>query len=253
METPTSRSTNRRRWTHFAGTGAVALVAATRIVSAAGAATTPANAPIGATGSVAAMTGSTMEVQNPSSGQTTVNWTSTTTFSKSVTEAVSSLTVGTCVTVTGTPSKSSKTTIAARSISVAADSSTGSCTGRFRPGGRGGRRRRARRRLPFRRTRRVARRAAHARPSIRGRADGFPGSRPIAIATGKVTAVSGSTLSVSGYDLSPGSFARPKSSKSTIEDEEADHAQDGEPQDHDHDATTVGCDPDCRGDGPGRR
>ena len=61
---------------------------------------------------------SNMEVQNASSGQTTVNWTSTTTFSKTVTEAVSALAAGDCVSVTGTPSKKSKTTIAARSITV---------------------------------------------------------------------------------------------------------------------------------------
>ncbi len=42
----------------------------------------------------------------------------TTTFTQTVTETVSSLAVGDCVTVTGTPSKKSKTTIAARSITI---------------------------------------------------------------------------------------------------------------------------------------
>ena len=48
-----------------------------------------ANAPVGASGSVAALGASSMEVQNASSGQTTVSWTSTTQFSKTVSEAVS--------------------------------------------------------------------------------------------------------------------------------------------------------------------
>ena len=69
-----------------------------------------------------------MEVQNASSGQTTVNWSTTTTFSKTVTEAVSALVAGDCVTVNGTPSKKSKTTIAARTITVSTASSSGSCT-----------------------------------------------------------------------------------------------------------------------------
>ena len=189
---------------------------ATTLASAAGAATAPANAPIGATGSVAALSGSTMEVQNPSSGQTTVNWTSTTNFSKSVTETVSSLTPGTCVTVTGTSSKSSKTTIAARSISVVAASTTGSCTGQFRPGGGaggangpggGG----------FRFGGRGGGTTGGTRPTFNpGSGRRFPNLGSIAIATGKVTAVSGTTLSVSGYDLSPGNFVRPgTSAKST--------------------------------------
>ena len=252
METPTSRSTNRGRWTQFAA-GAVALVTATTIASAAGAATAPANAPIGATGSVAALSGSTMEVQNPSSGQTTVNWTSTTSFSKSVTEAVNSLTAGTCVTVTGTPSKSSKTTIAARSISVVAASTTGSCTGQFRPGsgtggangpGGGG----------FRFGGRGGGTTGGTRPTFNsGSGRRFPNLGSIAIATGKVTAVSGSTLSVSGYDLSPGSFARPTKSTNRPKTKKPTT-----PKTENLKITTTErhhgrCDPERRGDGPGRR
>ena len=90
MQSLTSRSSTRRRFMRLAGTGATALLAATAVASAAGAATAPANAP-GATGSVASLSGSSMEVQNASSGQTTVNWTPTTTFSKTVTEAVSAV------------------------------------------------------------------------------------------------------------------------------------------------------------------
>ena len=63
MQTPTSRSTDRRRWARFLGTGATALVAATAVASAAGAATPP-TPRRGASGSVAALSASSMEVQN---------------------------------------------------------------------------------------------------------------------------------------------------------------------------------------------
>jgi uncharacterized protein DUF5666 len=209
-------STSRRHWARFVASGTVALVATTTLAATADAATPP-NATIGASGSVAALSGSTMEVQNPNTGQTTVSWTLTTSFSKSVTEAVSSLASGDCVTVTGTPSKSSKTTIAARNISVVSAPSTGSCTGQFRPGsggaaagvgpGAGG----------FRFGRAGGGTSGGTRPTFNsGSGRRFPNLGSIAIATGKVTSVSGSTLSVSGIDLSPGSFARPaKSTKPT--------------------------------------
>ncbi len=208
MQTPIGRRPG-QRWARFAGTGAVALLATTALASVAGAATPPAHAPSGASGSVAALSGTTMEVQNPSTGQTAVNWTTTTTFSKSVTEAVSSLAAGDCVTVTGAPSKSSKTTIEARSISVVAATSTGSCTEQFRAdgaagaggangpggggfrfggGGEGGT-------------------TGGTRPTFKaGSGRGFAGSANIAIATGKVTGVSGSTVKVTGYDITPGQF-----------------------------------------------
>ena len=77
-----------------------------------------------------------MEVQNPNSGQTTVSWTATTRFSKIVKQSVGQLATGDCITVTGTASKSSKNTIAARSISVVPATASGMCTGRT--GGSGG-------------------------------------------------------------------------------------------------------------------
>lgn len=213
MQTLTSRSTSRRRWARFLGTGATALVAATTIGSVAGAATTSTNAPGIATGSVAALQASSMEVQNPSTGQTTVSWTTSTQFSKTVSQSVSSLAAGDCVTVTGTPSKSSKTTIAARSITVRSPSSTGSCSvgtgssatsgGAFAgPGG-----------FNFRRSGSGI--PGGTRPSFpAGATRRFAGGlNSIAIASGKVTGVSGSTVSVSGVDVSPGSF-RTKSSTS---------------------------------------
>jgi hypothetical protein len=209
MQTPTS-GTTRRRWARCLGTGATAIVAATAVASVAGAATTA--SPIGASGSVAAITGTTMEVQNPSTGQTAVSWTPTTQFSKTVTEGVSSITVGSCVAATGTPAKSSKTTIAARSITLTTASSSGSCTGGAGrtggvPGGGGA--------FQFRS-------GGHGFPGAGSSKGGTPRSIPnslrkrlsdFAIATGKVTGVSGSTLTVSGFNVSPGSFGT-KSTKS---------------------------------------
>ncbi len=212
MQTLTSRSTSRRRWARFLVTGATALVAATTIGSVAGAATTTTSASGVANGSVAALQASSMEVQNPSTGQTTVNWTTSTQFSKTVSESVSVLTAGDCVTVTGTPSKSSKTTIAARSITVRSPSSTGSCTSRTTSGGTsnggafagpGG--------FNFRRSGTGGTRPSFPAGSARRFAGGLSS---LAIASGKVTGVSGSTVSVSGVDISPGSFSRNKASSS---------------------------------------
>jgi hypothetical protein len=155
-----------------------------------------------------------MEVQNASSGQTTVSWTSTTAFSKTVSEAVSSLVVGDCISATGTASKKSKSTIAARSITVTARTSGSlSCAGFGRASTGNG-------------------------PSGTNRPGGFAprgggffqgggtsGSRPLfpgggsgssnfpkrlaafVVAAGKVTAVHGSSVTISGIKLSPGSFA----------------------------------------------
>ena len=69
MQALTSRSSNRRRFMRLAGTGAIALLAATAVASTAGAATAPADRPIGASGSVAALGASSMEVQTPVPGR----------------------------------------------------------------------------------------------------------------------------------------------------------------------------------------
>ena len=212
MQALTKPSSNRRRFTRLAGTGATALLAATAVASTAAAATTPAR-PIGVSGSVASLSGSSMEVQNASTGQTTVNWSTTTTFSKTVTETVSALAAGNCVTVSGTPSKNSKTTIAARSITVSTASSSGSCTPGDRTGtaagaaGAGGG-------FPGGGFRRAGGTGASGsaqggtRPSFGGGSNFRKGLANLAIASGKVTAVSGSTVTVSGISISPGLFAR---------------------------------------------
>jgi hypothetical protein len=218
MEPLTGSHIPGRRWIQILGTGATALLAAGTLASTAGAATRT-NPPIGAFGSVAALSATSMEVQNPNSGQTTVSWTSTTQFSKTVTEAVSAITVGDCVTATGTASKKSKTTVAARNISVSMPNSSGACVGTSTNGPGGSN---------------IGIRAGGPAGAFRFRGgsgggppeggEGLPKGAPsgnfgrqlanLSIATGKVTAVSASTLTISGISVSPGSFQRTSQSKS---------------------------------------
>jgi hypothetical protein len=183
--------------------GMAALSAATvlGLTSVAGAA--PARPGGGASGSVASVSGSTMEVQS-TSAQTSVSWTATTTFSETATETISDVTAGDCVTVTGTPAKKSKTTIAARSVTISKPSTSGACTagaragagfggagggqGRFGAGGAGSGGTPPQGSFPGRGS---GGGSAGGRPS-------FGGGANLAVATGKVTAVNGSTMSVSG-------------------------------------------------------
>jgi hypothetical protein len=203
--------------------GCALLIGALSCASAAGAATA---APSfgSANGKVAAISGTSMEVQSQSAGQTTVNWTATTTFAKTVTLTTSAVKAGDCVTLMGTPAKKSKTTIAARTITVSTPPSSGSCTAgrgtavgsRF-GGGSGG--------PPgggF------AGRPGGGGPGGAGGAAGsggsgggfggaggrsFPGAANFAIGSGKVTSVKGSTISVTGILFS--GFARPATKPST--------------------------------------
>jgi len=84
-----------------------------------GAATRP------AFGTVAAITGTSMEVQNQQTGQVTVGWTASTTFTQDATVAASSVATGDCVMVVGT---SSKGKITAQTVSVSPRPSSGRCT-----------------------------------------------------------------------------------------------------------------------------
>ncbi|HEX3793737.1 MAG TPA: hypothetical protein VHV57_04480 [Acidimicrobiales bacterium] len=201
-----TRST--RRMSGLLGAGVLSVMLVAAVTSGSAEAATPARGGV-ASGQVASLAGTSMEVQDPTSGQTTVDWTGTTTFSQTVTEAVSALTAGECVTVIGTPAKKSKTTLAARSITVSAASSTGACTtgaagaagaggfpgggaaGRFGGGAGGG--------TPpaggfggggAAGTRTGAGAGGAGRGTFKSGSFGF--------ATGKVTAVSGSKVSVSG-------------------------------------------------------
>jgi hypothetical protein len=191
----------------------------------AGAASAPGGGGIGASGNVASITGSTMEVQS-TSAQTAVSWTPTTTFSETATKTISAVAVGDCLMVVGSPAKKSKTTIAARTITISTPSASGACVsgfgggagggfgghGRFGAGGTGG---------AGGSGSESGTGTTPARGSFPGGGSGrpgggrgsFPGAANLAIATGKVTGVSGSSVSLSGTLLSQ-LFRSSSSSKS---------------------------------------
>lgn len=189
MQQPNAHRSGPGRILGVAALGAlVSLTGAT----VAGAATTPGGFG-GASGSVAAVSGSSMEVQNPNTGQTTVTWTGSTMFSQVEKLSVGQITTGECVTVSGTPVKNSKNAVQARTISVSKASSSGSCTGfgAGRPGaavtpGSG-----------FR-TGNPPRGFTPPSGGFRHSAGGHFPNFSFAVANGKVTAVSGGHLTLSG-------------------------------------------------------
>jgi hypothetical protein len=206
MQTNSPRVGGRRR----AGLAAGATIGCASLILGlsplAGAATAPTGRGSGASGSVATISGTTMEVQS-TTAQTAVSWTPTTAFSETAAETVSAVAIGDCLTVFGTPSKKSKTTVAAHTVTINKPSSTGGYTGGLAgggglrggtgPGGPGG----------FRGGFGAGGRGAGSFPPAGGARSGggrgsFPGPSNFAIASGKVTAVSGSTVSLSGTLLS---------------------------------------------------
>lgn len=191
------------RWAAVAATLAAAL-AVLALAGAAGAATTSPRggqrfAP-GAFGSVAAISGTSMEVQSAEAGQTTVDWVSSTIFTQTVTVSATSVVTGDCATVTGKQSK--KGVITATTVAISAAPSSGACAGgTFRmgrpgsvpgagsklhpPSGRTSGGTFAHRGAPF-----------GDRP---GAKRSFPGASDVAFASGKVTAVATKTLTISGF------------------------------------------------------
>ena len=140
-----------------------------------------------ATGSIASITGDTLEVQSTGS-QTTVDLTAKTRITATVSVALSDVTAGTCILATGTRGKSGA--LNATTISISA-SVAGKCVGGFlgAPGGRrfggGGFPPGGRATFPT-------------RPA--GAGSGPPVVRPdnFAGASGKVTSVTGSTITAQG-------------------------------------------------------
>jgi Domain of unknown function (DUF5666) len=157
----------RRRWAPtLAGAGIVFLAVAA--CGGAGSAATPAAtiassaapssspAPTGAgtafpgiVGTAAAVSGSSLEVQNPTSGQVTVTFSASTAITETVTVTSKDVTVGSCVTVVGQPSATGAATGAAPGAAVKPVTATsvtisapvkGTCTaaGGFGGFGRGG-------------------------------------------------------------------------------------------------------------------
>jgi Domain of unknown function (DUF5666) len=187
-----------RRWGGTGGAVMLAVAAVAALSSAAGAASTPQSPGGSASGSVASITGTSMEVQSASAGQTTVDTTSSTTFSQTLAATQSAVAVGECLTVTGTPAKSSKTTITARSVSISQPSSSGTCTsgagGASGRGGFPGRGAQGGGGFPGGGTRPPG--GFPGRGGANGRGSFAGGS--FAVANGKVTAVSGSSVSMSG-------------------------------------------------------
>ena len=142
-------------------TTAVVLLAAAFALTAcggsgAGAASTPTTTPAaqqgrggafraafpGANGQIAALSGRTLQVQSPQSGQVAVTWTATTRFSRTVRATGSAVTVGSCVDVRTDPATSSSggaspTDVTATSITVSSPvkGSCGSGRGGFGAGG----------------------------------------------------------------------------------------------------------------------
>jgi hypothetical protein len=162
--------------------------------SGSGPSATGAGAFPGAVGSVASLSSSSMEVQNQQTGQVTVSWTPSTSFTESTTAAASSVAVGDCVVVTGSSSNGSLT---ARTVGVSQPSASGTCT-TTRPTAGGGR--------P----------GSGTAPS--GAAGGGSGT-PISFTSGKVTAVSAGSLAVYGTSAvgGPGSSTTAPSSNITID------------------------------------
>ncbi|HEX3780365.1 MAG TPA: DUF5666 domain-containing protein [Pseudonocardiaceae bacterium] len=99
-------------------------------------------APPGAFGTAAAVNPTSLEVQNPSTGQVTVNFSSSTTFSNTVSGTLADVTVGSCVTATSTAAAGSSapaagSPITARAVTITTPGANGCTAGGF-GGGAGG-------------------------------------------------------------------------------------------------------------------
>ncbi|HEY4458274.1 MAG TPA: DUF5666 domain-containing protein [Pseudonocardiaceae bacterium] len=162
-----SSASTRRRYRQVGVRSGLALIAGALAVGliACGGGTTPAantntaapptsrangpQTPPGAFGTAAAVNATSLEVQNPTSGQVTVNFTSSTTFSNTVSGTLADVTTGACVTVSSTATGSSRpapgTPITARTVTITQAGANG-CTagaggfggGRGPGGGQGG-------------------------------------------------------------------------------------------------------------------
>lgn len=97
----------------------------------------------GANGQVAAVSGSTAQVQSQLSGQVAVTWTGSTSFTKQVSTTLAAVRTGVCVMVEPTSASASSaspgampTTVTAAHVRITAKTN-GSCTPTFRGGGTG--------------------------------------------------------------------------------------------------------------------
>lgn len=98
------------------------------------------NQPPGAFGTAAAVAASSLEVQNPTSGQVTVNFSSTTTFTNQVSATLADVTVGSCVAVsspTGTPG-AAPTSMTAATVAITPAGANGCFAGNGNNNNNGG-------------------------------------------------------------------------------------------------------------------
>jgi len=79
-----------------------------------GAGSSPPRTIPGTSGTIAAINGTSLEVQNPTTGQTTVTYTANTTFRQTTTTTASAVTVGSCVSAFGKPTSASSSSHAVR-------------------------------------------------------------------------------------------------------------------------------------------
>lgn len=150
----------------------------------------------GTSGTIASVTGTTLEVQNPTTGQTTVTYSSSTVLTKTVASTVSALVTGVCVNALGTPTATGSSTstsffgrpVTASTVTVS-QPVNGSCTAAAGFGGR---------RFPGR--------AGGGGPAngATGRSR-FPGAANFATASGRVTAVANGVAEVSATNRATGS------------------------------------------------
>ena len=115
--------------------GSSATVAGTVAASPAAQASSPAPTPSqaafpGVVGTAAAVSGSSLEVQNPTSGQVTVTFTAATPITETVAATATDVTVGSCVTVVGKPSAAGSATgpVTATTVTISAPVN-GNCAG----------------------------------------------------------------------------------------------------------------------------
>jgi hypothetical protein len=157
---------------------------ASNYIPAAGSPSQAQRAPQGAFGTIAAVTGSNVEVQNPQNGQVTVNFTSSTTFDTVVPATLQDVTVGSCVTVTPAANAPAGQTVSAGTVMISQPAANGcpragGLGGGFAGGGQGN-----------------GRPGGGANPSRRGRPSGQPNPNGPRGAFGSVTAVNGNTFTV---------------------------------------------------------
>lgn len=153
-----------------------------------------------ASGLVAAVDGTTMQVQSQQDGQVAVSWGDSTKFSHTVIAKLTSIKAGACVTAIATSGTSQTTSFTATTITLS-EATTGQCGG---PGGAGG--------------------ANGVRPSGRpsDRPTGAPSGGPGAgvgggaFATGKVVSVTGSSLVIAAQSMNPSSGSSAPTTNKTI-------------------------------------